>query len=243
MRRHQDMEESGSPSVMSGTPEAVPLITLGDPGIRWIFFRKGSIVVGMDPTTAVLIYKLLNTGVATFLAWMGYRLFSLGVFQSSGDIDATFRDNRLILKRAAPGTLFLMFGTIVMIACIWRGFDSIVTQGTETSQSTTVTHASGFSGPNDAVRMVRLAQAINTLAAGETGQQRQPEQRLALQMLREWREEMAQSYLKQADIIMFYREQYDSYVTNPRLFQKEDGQKLQAAHDWLGRTLSEEYSK
>lgn len=54
---------------------------------------------------------------------MGYKLFSKGIFGNAGDIDATFRDCSLLLRKAAPGTLFVVGGVAICLATTWVGAD------------------------------------------------------------------------------------------------------------------------
>ncbi len=58
---------------------------------------------------------------------MGYRLFMAGIWGKAGDLDAQFGENKLLLKKAAPGTFFVLFGAIIIALTIWKGlsFDKI----------------------------------------------------------------------------------------------------------------------
>jgi hypothetical protein len=73
--------------------------------------------------TAMALYKVvcLLTGVA--LSYFGYRLFLAGVWGNAGDLDVTFSDNKLVLKSAAPGTFFALFGTIIIVFTVWKGLE------------------------------------------------------------------------------------------------------------------------
>jgi len=67
------------------------------------------------------LYKLacLTTGLA--LSFMGYRLFVSGIWGESGDLNATFGNNKIVLKKAAPGTFFAIAGAIVIGLAIFKG--------------------------------------------------------------------------------------------------------------------------
>lgn len=73
----------------------------------------------MEPIFSTLIYKLACLASGMLFAFLGYRLFVLGIFDSAGDMDARFKNNRLILKKAAPGTFFALFGACVIVLVIW----------------------------------------------------------------------------------------------------------------------------
>lgn len=71
---------------------------------------------------AQTIYKLASLFAGSIFAYMGYRLFMAGVWGEAGDVEAQFKDNKLMIKRAAPGTFFALFGALVICVTIFRGF-------------------------------------------------------------------------------------------------------------------------
>lgn len=71
-----------------------------------------------------LVYKIVSLFVGVAFAYMGYRLFMAGIWGNSGDLDAQFGKNRLLLKKAAPGTFFALFGAIVIALTILKGFSA-----------------------------------------------------------------------------------------------------------------------
>ncbi len=70
---------------------------------------------------ALTSYKLASLFVGSVFAYMGYRLFMAGVWGDAGDVEAQFQDNKLVVKRAAPGTFFALFGAIVISVTIFKG--------------------------------------------------------------------------------------------------------------------------
>lgn len=54
---------------------------------------------------------------------MGYRLFVKGIWGHAGEMEAEFGDNKLILKKAAPGTFFALFGAIIVAITIYKGLE------------------------------------------------------------------------------------------------------------------------
>ncbi|MGJ8678398.1 MAG: hypothetical protein ACSHX0_12845 [Akkermansiaceae bacterium] len=68
---------------------------------------------------ALTLYKIVSLCVGTAFAFMGYKLFVAGVWGESGDVEAQFRDNKLVVKRAAPGTFFVLFGAIIVCSAVF----------------------------------------------------------------------------------------------------------------------------
>jgi len=54
---------------------------------------------------------------------MGYQLFVKGIWGHAGDMEAGFGDNTLVLKKAAPGTFFVLCGAVIVAATIYKGLD------------------------------------------------------------------------------------------------------------------------
>jgi hypothetical protein len=86
--------------------------------------------VGVVGAVALTLYKLGSLAVGLASLVMGYRLFVKGVWGDAGDVEGVFNDNRIVVKRAAPGTFFALFGTVVLCFTIFKGFD--ITQPTRT---------------------------------------------------------------------------------------------------------------
>jgi hypothetical protein len=188
----------------------------------------------VDPTLIVLIYKLVTIAAATFIIWLGYRLFTLGVFKSSGDIDATIRDNRIILKRAAPGTFFVLFGATIFVVIVWRGMQTAQNQTslpkTEASKEGPIASIVSVSGAGgfDRERALMLAQAVNTIAQASTVST-DPARRTAISMLKEWRKtELAEKYLSSADVDLYLQ-----VGENVAQLGEKDRKRYEAVHEWL----------
>ncbi len=69
----------------------------------------------------ITLYKLGCLGIGALFAILGYRLFRAGIWGSAGDFDANFKDTKIVLKSAAPGTFFAVLGAAVIIATVWQG--------------------------------------------------------------------------------------------------------------------------
>jgi hypothetical protein len=99
---------------------------------------------------SLTIYKgiTLLTGLA--LAFMGYKLFVHGIFTDSGELRTNWEDKKLVLRKAAPGTFFALFGTIIVCVSLWRGlsFEPSKTAPVSASPGSSPEHpqAQGLSG-------------------------------------------------------------------------------------------------
>ena len=54
---------------------------------------------------------------------MGFRLFMAGIWGQAGDLNAQFGDNKIVLKKAAPGTFFALFGTVIIVFTLYKGLE------------------------------------------------------------------------------------------------------------------------
>jgi hypothetical protein len=70
----------------------------------------------------MFLFGSLITGIS--FAIMGYLLFLRGVFQQT-DIEATWKDKSLLLKKASPGTIFCLFGVCVIVFSLWKGTEMV----------------------------------------------------------------------------------------------------------------------
>ncbi|HYL91570.1 MAG TPA: hypothetical protein VEW69_00280 [Alphaproteobacteria bacterium] len=98
------------------------------------------------------IYKLatLLSGVA--FAYMGYRLFLSGVFERAGQLEAAWGKDNLILKQAAPGTFFALFGCAIILMTVLRGFETRSTSRKGEGLAFQSTAAAALDGPDYARR-------------------------------------------------------------------------------------------
>jgi len=81
----------------------------------------------MDISTQIIIsltsYKIASLIVGAAFAYMGYRLFMSNVWGHAGEFETAFGNNKLILKKAAPGTFFALFGAIIISITIYKGLE------------------------------------------------------------------------------------------------------------------------
>ncbi len=66
------------------------------------------------------VVKIIFTAAGTFIVYLGYKLFQSGLFTESGEINASFGDKNIAIKKAAPGTFFVLFGAIIILLNIQR---------------------------------------------------------------------------------------------------------------------------
>jgi hypothetical protein len=77
-------------------------------------------VMGRDPSSLMMYLLTLAVAIGFGFAVLGYRLFLKGVLGDS-DLEAIWKDRKLLLRRAAPGTLFALFGLTMISLSLWQG--------------------------------------------------------------------------------------------------------------------------
>ncbi|MBT62907.1 MAG: hypothetical protein CML13_06810 [Puniceicoccaceae bacterium] len=70
---------------------------------------------------------------------MGYLLFCAGIWGNAGDVVTKFKDTKLVVKNAAPGTIFALVGLFVVIFSVTKGLSF------STTSSQLTDHSPGFS--------------------------------------------------------------------------------------------------
>jgi len=86
---------------------------------------------GSQIVLALTLYKITSLLVGLLLAYMGYKLFKAGVWGEAGDVEAHFKDNKLVIKRAAPGTFFAVLGAIIICFTIFKGLELAETNSSQ----------------------------------------------------------------------------------------------------------------
>jgi hypothetical protein len=92
-------------------------LALMAPGVAFALFGI-VFVMGRDPLSLVIYLLTMTTAIGFAFAFLGYRLFDKGVLGVS-DLEAVWSDRKLLLKRAAPGTLFAFFGVVMIATTLW----------------------------------------------------------------------------------------------------------------------------
>src|SRR5262245_20429053 len=75
------------------------------------------------------LFKTATIAAASMAIYLGYRLFILGVTGSS-DVTGKGHEWQLTIKRAAPGTVFALFGAVVLGMTVWTGMELKLQEGT-----------------------------------------------------------------------------------------------------------------
>jgi hypothetical protein len=65
------------------------------------------------------VFRIAVVAAGVVFAVLGYRLFVLGVVGPAGHLEAVWRENKILLKRAAPGTFFAFFGVFSIVAALF----------------------------------------------------------------------------------------------------------------------------
>ncbi|NVK19785.1 MAG: hypothetical protein HWE30_13890 [Methylocystaceae bacterium] len=71
----------------------------------------------------IAAFKITCLLSGTLIVFMGYKLFVFGKWGESGDIQGEYKNIKLIIRRAAPGTLFALFGAIIICWTVFEGIN------------------------------------------------------------------------------------------------------------------------
>jgi len=74
-------------------------------------------------TFSVLFYRLGIIAAGTFIVFLGFKLLQRSLFREGThtDIDAVWGNRKLLIRRAAPGTLFAALGSVIICFSIVYG--------------------------------------------------------------------------------------------------------------------------
>ncbi|MFB9844014.1 hypothetical protein [Mucilaginibacter ginsenosidivorans] len=72
----------------------------------------------------IFYYKITCLIVGFSIIFLGYKLFVKGVFVDGGNFEVSLKNNKLILKKALPGTYFVVLGTVIICFTIFKGLSS-----------------------------------------------------------------------------------------------------------------------
>ena len=78
------------------------------------------------------LYKIVSLGVGALFCFLGYRLFMAGIWGNAGNLDAKFKDAKLVLKSAAPGTFFAVLGAAIVVVSLIQGMNFYSAHGGDT---------------------------------------------------------------------------------------------------------------
>lgn len=83
-------------------------------------------------------YKIISLLVGAFISFLGYKLFMNGIWGEAGDVDAKFKDGSIVIRSAAPGTFFALFGAIIIGVTILKGWDVDVSSNAQNALSANI---------------------------------------------------------------------------------------------------------
>ena len=72
---------------------------------------------------SLTLYKTVSLFVGLTICYLGFKLFMSGIWGHAGDFKAEYGDNKLVLKSAAPGTFFALFGAMIIAFTVWKGLE------------------------------------------------------------------------------------------------------------------------
>ncbi len=71
---------------------------------------------------SALTYKIICLVVGSISIFLGYKLFSKGIWGRAGELESSFKDIKLVLRNAAPGSFFAVLGALIICFTIVSGF-------------------------------------------------------------------------------------------------------------------------
>ncbi|VFQ44524.1 hypothetical protein [Desulfoluna butyratoxydans] len=72
---------------------------------------------------SVTLYKLASLSVGSLFALLGFRLFMANIWGNAGELETEFGDTKLVVKKAAPGTFFALFGAAIIALTLYKGME------------------------------------------------------------------------------------------------------------------------
>lgn len=77
----------------------------------------------LSEVISLTIYKLSCLTAGLICVYMGYRLFVKGIWGKAADIEANYENTGLVIKSAAPGTIFAIAGLFVICFTVVVGLE------------------------------------------------------------------------------------------------------------------------
>jgi hypothetical protein len=92
---------------------------------KWFYFDLQTGIPMTDRQNNIIaftFYKTIALLSGTAFGYMGFRLFMAGIFEKAGELEQLYGKEHLLLKQAAPGTFFALFGCAIILVTLMRGF-------------------------------------------------------------------------------------------------------------------------
>lgn len=64
--------------------------------------------------------RLALIASATMICYWSYKLFVKGIFPDAGDVNVIWGDKKMLIRRAAPGTFFVLLGTMILALLAYK---------------------------------------------------------------------------------------------------------------------------
>ena len=77
----------------------------------------------LSEVISLTVYKLGCLVAGVLCVYMGYKLFVKGVWGNAGDIKANYEDTSIVIKSAAPGTIFAIVGLFIICFTVVVGLE------------------------------------------------------------------------------------------------------------------------
>lgn len=88
----------------------------------------------MDVVVIRTVERLLVTAAGILCIYFGYRLFVLVRYEATGEGKFTLPGgSSVILSRVGPGVFFALFGAIILVTALFRGYEHTDAAGARTS--------------------------------------------------------------------------------------------------------------
>ena len=76
-----------------------------------------------------MIYKITCIAAGVYSIFLGYKLFIKQIWGEAGEIESSFQNIKIIIRRAAPGSFFAIVGAVIIFSTIYDGFQGKVEDG------------------------------------------------------------------------------------------------------------------
>jgi hypothetical protein len=105
----------------------------------------------------VIVFRLAIIATGTISIVLGYRLFRQGILSTDkASVEAKLVGSRFILKNAAPGTSFALFGALVVLVMLFQGSPALTLE--------TVKRAAAESGTTETAKVTLRGNESDTLS-------------------------------------------------------------------------------
>lgn len=95
----------------------------------------------MDAVTFRGLERLIIVFGAIVFAYLGYRLFLVGIDKGPGMLEAQTRFYKFVFSGVGPGLFFMAFGAIVLVTALFTGGAESAHSGSNASNSSSAVEA------------------------------------------------------------------------------------------------------